>query len=100
MAERNEHGCNTRSLSDSLASGTRSTAMEKTLKTRGKMPPRVQAGTVLSWRAYWLSRLKAADRSGLRIIMPYFWSIMAYLRSIIGINCEHQSIAQFSDSGA
>ena len=58
-----------------------------------------------------LSRLKAADRSGLsrrkrsiavnhsrkiillRSIMAYFWSIMAYLWSIIGINCEHQSMA-------
>ena len=57
-----------------------------------------------------LSRLKAADRSGLcpkrsiavnqsrkiillKSMMEYFWSIMAYLWSIIGINCEHQSIA-------
>ena len=57
MAEHNEPGCSTSSLSDSLASAQdlpQSRAMEKTLKTRGKMPPRVRAGPVLSWRAYCL----------------------------------------------
>ena len=80
--------------------------MEKTLKTRGEDASKSSSRTSGEPESI-LSRLKAADRSGLcrrkrsiavktillRSIMAYFWSIMAYLRSIIGINCEHQSIA-------
>ena len=111
MAECNEPGCSTSSLWDSLASGTRFTTV---LSDGEDVEDSGEDASESSSRASAepesiLSRLKAADRSGpcrkrsiavnqsrkiilLRSIMADFWSIMAYLWSIIDINCEHQSI--------
>ena len=102
MVIRNEPGCSTSSLSDSLASSTRFTTVlsnGEDVEDSGEDASEISSRTSAEPESI-LSRLKAAGCSGLcrkegiavnqsrkiillRSIMADFWSIMAYLWSII-----------------
>ena len=88
MAECNEPGCSTSSLSDSLASGTRFTTVSsdgEDVEDSGEDASESSSRTSTEPESI-LSQLKAAGPKNIRSIMAYFWSI-------ISIICEHQSIA-------
>ena len=103
MAECNKPSCSTSSLSDSLASGTRSTTVSsdgKDVEDSGEDASESSSRTsadpesILCFITVVCENVFLCHKKIilLRRIAAYFWSIMAYLWSIIGINCECQNI--------